>query len=197
MSATFQFKCPDCEAPIVTPRYLAGAKMQCSQCSLSVSIPDPIGESIRTSARRRRDVSAAISVKPLPLVSSDDALLDLAICREDYRNRCSEHDREARKWAMLIHLALFFNFLFPCLGFVTQLYIWQLKQNEFPELDEHGKNAINWFLSSLFFCVLTFGFLTPGSLILFGMGSIFAIIAALYANDDVLWDYPFAIRFFS
>jgi uncharacterized Tic20 family protein len=197
MSATFQFKCPGCEAPIVTPRYMSGAKTQCSQCGLSVSIPDPNGESIRTNARRRRDMCAAVSVKPLPLLSSGDDALDLAICREDYRNGCSEHDREARKWAMLIHLALLFNFIFPCLGFITQLYIWQSKQNEFPELDEHGKNAINWFLSSLLFCALTFGILTPGSVILFAMGAIFAIIAALNANDDVLWDYPFAIRFLS
>ena len=112
----------------------------------------------------------------------------------------SAKDKDARQWAMFLHLSLLAGCLVPLAGLVAPIVIWQVKKDEYPVLDDHGKNALNWILSYLlygFICVLLV-FLFVGVFLLIALwvvSIIFPIIAALKANDGVLWKYPMSIRF--
>ncbi len=85
------------------------------------------------------------------------------------------------------------------------LLVWQIKKNEFPSVEAHGKSALNFQLTVLialvatgivgfilsFFCIgVLFFFLLPA----IGLCSvIFAIIAGLKANDGVDYKYPYSL----
>ena len=111
-------------------------------------------------------------------------------------------EAETRQMALLLHLSHFAGLLTFGLGLLAPILIWQLKKNELPGLDAHGKNAANWILSELIYgavgfalCFVIIGI--PVLVILGLMGIIFPIIAAVKANEGEVWKYPLAIPFFS
>ena len=82
--------------------------------------------------------------------------------------------------------------LFPIL-------IWQLKKAELPELDVHGKNAVNWMISALIYAVVGFILMFvliggPLLIVLGVLGVVFPVIAAIKANNGVVWQYPLTIQ---
>jgi uncharacterized protein len=105
---------------------------------------------------------------------------------------------------MWCHLSTLSGMFLP-LGFVLgPLIIWQIKKNEVPSIEAHGKAALNFQLTLLilaigiaivgfilsFFCVgFLFFFLLP----LVGLaGIIFPIIAGLKANEGKEYSYPYS-----
>lgn len=99
------------------------------------------------------------------------------------------------------------------LGFLGPLLIYLLVDNK--EVKKHGKNALNWQISLLIYTIvvgiflgisviLSFILIGIPFLILFGiilgilwiLNIVFSIIAAIKANDDVIWEYPLSIKFF-
>lgn len=113
-------------------------------------------------------------------------------------------DAQVRTWHMWCHLSTLSGLLVP-LGFVLgPLIIWQMKKNEIPSVEAHGKAALNFQLTLLivavviavvgfilsFFCIgVLFFFLLP----LVGLaGIIFPIIAGLKANDGKEYKYPYS-----
>jgi hypothetical protein len=87
------------------------------------------------------------------------------------------------------------------------LLVWQIKKNEIPSVEAHGKAALNFQLTVLiaglvtgvaffvgsFFCV---GWLLLPVLILIGLaGLIFPIIAGIKANNGEDYKYPFSFTF--
>jgi uncharacterized Tic20 family protein len=89
---------------------------------------------------------------------------------------------------------------------IGPLIIWQMKRNEFPSVEEHGKEAVNFQLSMLiylvaggalavlgmFFCI---GWLLVPVLMVIGFGAlIFAVVAGVNANDGVMYRYPLNLR---
>ena len=101
-------------------------------------------------------------------------------------------------WALLLHLSLLLNWVLPIpfVGVITPLIVWQVGQKQHPSLDEHGRNALNWIISStLYGTVLSITvvgiLLLP---ILAGLGFIFPIIAAIRANQGKAWTYPLSIN---
>lgn len=112
----------------------------------------------------------------------------------------STKNKDARQWAMFLHLSLLAGCVVPYAGFVAPIVIWQVKKDEYPELDAHGKAALNWILSLLVYSLI--GFLLAcvyiGVFILIALAIasiVFPIIAGIKANEGVLWQYPLAIRF--
>lgn len=108
--------------------------------------------------------------------------------------------RQSRQWAMFLHFSLLTGYFIPFAGLIIPILIWQLKKNDFPELDAHGKVVMNWIISSLIYgsigFVLTFIFI--GLFILIPLGIlfiVFPIIGGIKANDGEVWKYPFSIRF--
>ncbi|HSV72410.1 MAG TPA: DUF4870 domain-containing protein [Chthonomonadales bacterium] len=107
-----------------------------------------------------------------------------------------------RTWAMLLHLSQFAGYVVPLAGFIAPIVIWQVKKNEMPELDAHGKNVANWLISAMIYtigcAILTLVLI--GIPLLFALAACaiaFPIIGAIKANSGETWKYPLTIPFFS
>jgi hypothetical protein len=116
-------------------------------------------------------------------------------------------ESKARMWNMLCHLSA----LAACVGIpfgniLGPLIVWQLKKNEFPSVDIHGKAALNFQISVTivlfcgiaaafvlhFFCI---GFLLFPIVGLIGLAAmVFAIIAGIKANNGEDYKYPWSLE---
>lgn len=113
----------------------------------------------------------------------------------------TQRDRDFRMWAMFLHLSVLLGMTaVPLLGLVVPIVIWQVKKDEFPELDVHGRNVANWLISALIYgaisfllCLVFIGF--PLLVALWLVSIIFPLIAGLKANNGIVWDYPLSFRF--
>lgn len=113
----------------------------------------------------------------------------------------SVSDKDERMWAMFLHLSVLLGVsVVPIAGFIAPIVIWQVKKNELPMIDEHGKVVVNW-LISLFIYTTCAGLLTvfligiPLVFALWIIGIVFPIIGGLKANNGELWKYPLSITF--
>ena len=105
---------------------------------------------------------------------------------------------------MLIHLSQLLNFAsagVPFLGIVVPIVLWAIAKDRSPQVDLHGKIALNWIISSLIylmvivpFCLVIIGI--PFLLVLLVLDVVFPIIGAVKANEGVIWKYPLSIAFF-
>jgi uncharacterized Tic20 family protein len=105
-------------------------------------------------------------------------------------------------WCMLIHLTQFCGYLLPLAGLVVPIILWQVKKDQSPVLDRHGRVVMNWILSALIYLgisiLLIFVFIVFPMLWILGLLAIdFPIIGGVKANGGELWIYPGSIRFFS
>lgn len=111
-----------------------------------------------------------------------------------------EHSKDERNWGMWLHLSQLANFLVPIAGLVAPIVIWQLKKDQLPMLDLHGKNAVNWLISSAIYALvgLLLMFVVVGIFVLLALGIcgvVFPIIAGIKANNGEVWKYPLTISF--
>lgn len=101
---------------------------------------------------------------------------------------------------MLLHFSQYSGFIVPVGGFIVPVLIWQLKKDDVPGLDEHGKNVTNWLISYVIYWAVS-GLLTlfligfVAMIALFLMMLIFPIIGGIKANAGETWKYPTAIGF--
>ncbi len=109
-------------------------------------------------------------------------------------------DTEVNQWNMLIHLSQLVGLLFPLASIIAPLILWQMKKDEDPRIDQHGKEVINWEISLCIYavvsgllCFILIGFLFVAILAL--MYLIFAVIGGIKANNGEFWKYPMTIRF--
>jgi len=105
-----------------------------------------------------------------------------------------------RRWGMFLHLSMLLGFIVPGAGFIAPIVLWQVKKDEFKSIDEHGRNATNWLFSWLVYMAigLLLAFVLIGFAVIWAvavLGVIFPIVAALKANEGVIWKYPFSIQF--
>jgi uncharacterized protein len=110
-------------------------------------------------------------------------------------------DSESRQWAMFLHFSQFFGFVLPLAGLIVPIVIWQVKKDELPWLDAHGKNVVNWMISEIiyFFASVLLVIVIVGIPLLIAMGVcaiVFPIIGGIKANNGVVWRYPMSIAFF-
>lgn len=105
-----------------------------------------------------------------------------------------------RTWCALCHasalLGVFLHFPGHLLG---PLIVWLIKRGDAPEIDAHGKEALNFQISmliynavALVFCLILIGFIFLA--ILWVLNAIFVIIAAIQASDGKFYRYPMTIR---
>jgi uncharacterized Tic20 family protein len=107
----------------------------------------------------------------------------------------------ARTWCVLAHATALVGFLVPLAGHIVgPLIIWLAKRADSPEIDAHGKEAVNFQISMLIynaiaavFCLVLVGFVFLA--ILWLLNAIFVIIAAIQASDGKFYRYPMTIRF--
>jgi uncharacterized protein len=101
---------------------------------------------------------------------------------------------------MITHLSMLACFFAPVVGLAAPIIVWQIKKNELPELDVHGKNAANFAISMAIYSaistVLILAFV--GILLLLVLHLlclVLPIIRGLQARDGVAKPYPLAIKF--
>ncbi len=114
---------------------------------------------------------------------------------------------DVRMWAMFCHLAGLAGFAIPVVlsGIIAPLIVWQMKKDEHPFIDEHGKEALNFQISIPLYAMIGTAacFITCIGVVLipFVVGAvylvnlIFLIIAAIKANNGEHYRYPVCIRF--
>ncbi len=108
--------------------------------------------------------------------------------------------RDEKIWAMFCHLSFFAIFIIPFLGNILgPLIIWLIKKDEFPLVNDQGKESINfqismtiYFFISIIFCFVAIGI--PILIAILFFDPIFTIIAAVKANEGVPYRYPLTIR---
>ena len=120
--------------------------------------------------------------------------------------RTVAEESELRNWASVLHFSLLAGYVIPMAGIIAPIVIWQIKKAEMPEIDAHGKNAVNFMLSLLIYAVgmvlvvlLTLGLgilviLLP-AIALAICSIVFPIIAGIKASNGEIWPYPLSIQF--
>jgi hypothetical protein len=107
-------------------------------------------------------------------------------------------------WSMFCHLGA----LIPCVPCVVTLIIWQLKKNEYPLVDVHGKRALNfqitWLLVVIAYMVVSFvvshilaflALILMPILWLAGLGVlVLVIMAGIKTNNGEDYKYPFSLE---
>jgi uncharacterized Tic20 family protein len=117
-----------------------------------------------------------------------------------------EVNKDARMWAMFCHLAALGALVVPVVGSVIgPLVIWQIKKDDFPFVDEQGKEAVNFQISMLLYavigsvvCLITCVGAPLMPIVWFAViivDLIFLLIAAVKANNGFHYRYPLTIRF--
>ncbi|MDP8299264.1 MAG: DUF4870 domain-containing protein [Candidatus Tantalella remota] len=107
--------------------------------------------------------------------------------------------KEAKTLAMLCHLGTFSGIIIPFGNFLAPLLIWVLKKEEYPLVDDQGKESLNFQLSVLLYSIIGFAlaFIVVGLIFLVVL-ALFAIIqvikATMSANNGEEYRYPFCIR---
>ena len=103
-------------------------------------------------------------------------------------------------YALVLHLTQFCSWLFPFLGLIVPLIMWQSKKDD-PYIDEQGKVVMNWVFSSVIYCivgiilcVILIGI--PLLILLFICSAVFTIMGAMDANKGIIKNYPMSIKFF-
>jgi uncharacterized Tic20 family protein len=107
---------------------------------------------------------------------------------------------ELRTWTVLCHATALIGFVIPGAGhIIAPLVVWLLKRGEYPEVDEHGKESLNFQITMLIYnvvagilCLLVIGFALLAVLHLVNV--VLVIIASLRASEGRLYRYPLTIR---
>ncbi len=107
--------------------------------------------------------------------------------------------KDENMWAMLCHLSTFSGFIIPLANIIAPLIIWSMKKDEFPLVEDQGKEAMNFQISMTiyFICAAILIFILIGIPLLIGLATfdiIVTIIAAVKANEGTKYRYPLAIR---
>jgi uncharacterized Tic20 family protein len=119
-----------------------------------------------------------------------------------------EVSKDARMWAMFCHLGGLAGLLPISVAIgsvIAPLILWQIKKEEFPFVNEQGKEAVNFQISILLYsligsmvCAITcIGIpLIPFIVGIIGIADIiFLLVAAVKANNGEHYRYPLTIRF--
>lgn len=111
------------------------------------------------------------------------------------------NERQSRTWGMLCHLAGLACYIdVPFGNILGPLVVWLIKKEEFPFVDEQGKEALNFQISMTIYGIIA-GILIIvliGIPLLLGLlvaHIVLVIVAAIRANDGESYRYPVTIRF--
>lgn len=112
-----------------------------------------------------------------------------------------------RLWTVLCHASALAGFVVPAVGHIIgPLIVWWLKRGDSAEIDEHGKESLNFQISMFIYTALLgvvcfilmfvlIGFLlVPLFAVLYVADIVLVIIASLKASEGQLYRYPLTIR---
>lgn len=111
------------------------------------------------------------------------------------------NDKQARMWGMLCHLTALAGFVgIPFGHLIGPLVVWLIKKNEFPLVDEQGKESLNFQLTMTVFGLIAalLMFIFVGVILLIGLAIAdlaLVIIASIKASNGESYKYPYTIKF--
>jgi uncharacterized Tic20 family protein len=109
---------------------------------------------------------------------------------------------ETNTWSVLIHLSQFCGYFIPLAGLIVPIVLWQIKKDELPGIDKHGRIVANWVFTEIIFFIIFFVLIfvligIPLMIALGIVGIVFPIVGAVKASNREVWPYPCSIRFFN
>ena len=112
----------------------------------------------------------------------------------------STSSSNVRTWTVLCHATALVGFFVPWAGHILgPLIVWLAKRGDSPEIDEHGKESLNFQISMLIYnliagvlCLVLIGFVILG--ILHILNLVLVIVASIQASEGKLYRYPITIR---
>lgn len=101
---------------------------------------------------------------------------------------------------MLCHASALAGFFVPWAGHILgPLIVWLAKRGDAAEIDEHGKESLNFQISMLIYnliagvlCLVLIGFVILG--ILHILNLVLVIVASIQASEGKLYRYPITVR---
>ncbi|HIE44076.1 MAG TPA: DUF4870 domain-containing protein [Candidatus Omnitrophica bacterium] len=112
----------------------------------------------------------------------------------------SDNERKSRIWATLCHLTALLGLIGIPFGHILGPFvIWLLKKNEYPFVNEQGKESLNFQLTMTIFTAIAILliFIKIGFFLIFGLvmvNLILVIIASIKVSNGEHYQYPFKIR---
>ncbi len=111
-----------------------------------------------------------------------------------------QDDKKAITWATLCHVAALSLFLgVPFGNIIVPLVIWLVKKDDFPLVDEQGKESLNFQVTMTIYgviagllCFVFIGFILLPVLVV--MDVVLIIIATVKTNKGERYRYPYTIR---
>jgi uncharacterized protein len=112
----------------------------------------------------------------------------------------STSSRDVRTWNVLCHATALAGFFVPWAGHILgPLIVWLAKRSDSPEIDEYGKESLNFQISMLIYnviaavlCLVLIGFIILA--ILHILNLVLVIIASIQASEGKFYRYPMTIR---
>ena len=112
----------------------------------------------------------------------------------------STSSSNVRTWTVLCHASALVGFFVPWAGHILgPLIVWLAKRGDSPEIDQHGKESLNFQISMLIYnliagvlCLVLIGFVILG--ILHILNLVLVIVASIQASEGKLYRYPITIR---
>lgn len=103
-------------------------------------------------------------------------------------------------WAMACHLSAFAGYLLPFGHIIGPLIVWLIKGKQSPQVDRHGKEALNFQISMTIYllisAVLVFAVIGIFLLAILSIADfILIIVAAVKTRSGEYYRYPLTIRF--
>ncbi|HOP80874.1 MAG TPA: DUF4870 domain-containing protein [Armatimonadota bacterium] len=108
---------------------------------------------------------------------------------------------DERLWGMLCHLSALAILIIPYIGAVIgPLVVWLLKKDQYPFVDDQGKESLNFQISILIYSTISaiLAIVLIGFVLLFillVLDIILVIVASVAANEGRAYRYPLTIRF--
>ncbi|PYK19329.1 MAG: DUF4870 domain-containing protein [Verrucomicrobia bacterium] len=107
---------------------------------------------------------------------------------------------DVRTWNVLCHATALAGFFVPWAGHILgPLIVWLAKRGDSPEIDEHGKESLNFQISMLIYnviagvlCLVLVGFIILA--ILHILNLVLVIVASIQASEGKFYRYPITIR---
>jgi uncharacterized protein len=112
----------------------------------------------------------------------------------------STSSRDVRTWNVLCHASALAGFFVPWAGHILgPLIVWLAKRSDSPEIDENGKESLNFQISMLIYnviagllCLVLIGFIILA--ILHILNLVLVIVASIQASERKVYRYPMTIR---
>ncbi len=109
-------------------------------------------------------------------------------------------EKKSKTWGMLCHLTALSVYIgIPFGNMLGPLIIWLIKKEEFPFVDEQGRESLNFQISMTIYgivagllCLIFIGFILLAVLVVADI--VFVIIASVKASEGVSYKYPLTIR---